>query len=549
MSLRVQPAYTVPDETARVARAAFPKGSLAMHIFDGLGCCYTDEQFAALFPQRGRPAESPGRLAFILVLQFAENLTDRQAADAVRGRIDWKYALGLELTDPGFDFSVLSTFRDRLVAGDATSCLLDGVLTLAQDRGWIKVRGRQRTDSTHILAAIRSLNRVELLGRTLQHALNAVAATEPTWLRPIIPTEWFERYYRLIDEYRLPKAEAERRRVAEQIGLDGQMFLGLLLRDDAPSSVRDLDSVVLLRQVWEQQFDATEASTLRWRNIDELPASAERIASPHDDEARYSTKRSVTWVGYKAHLTETCELETPNLILHVLTTPATEDDSTAIPPIHEALEAAARLPGEHLMDTGYTSGELLTTSRERYGVTIVGPVPPDNSWQARDPEAFATNAFTIDWEAKQVICPQGKVSAHWSAQTGPRGKPVIEVHFRPRDCRKCPVRARCTKSAQSPRGLTLHSQAIHTTLQAARARQTTPEFKTSYAARAGVEGTISQTAAHLGMRRSRYIGRDHTHFQHVATAAAVNLKRLVAWEHGNPRAPTRRTPLVALAKM
>src|SRR5215510_9137947 len=132
-----------------------------MQVADRLGTIDQDAQFAALFPRRGQPAEAPARLALVTVLQFAEGFSDRQAADAVRGRIDWKYILGLELTDPGFDHTVLSEFRTRLLTGGAERLLLDTLLTRLRAQGLLKPRGRQRTDSTHILAAIRVLNRLE----------------------------------------------------------------------------------------------------------------------------------------------------------------------------------------------------------------------------------------------------------------------------------------------------------------------------------------------------------------------------------------------------
>src|SRR3982750_169738 len=154
MSLQPGPEFLIPTDTERIARAAFPKGTLCIHITDALGSIFRDEHFASLFPRRGQPAEAPARLALATLLQFVENLCDRQAAEAVRSRIDWKYVLGLELTDPGFHHTVLSEFRTRLVAGEAAQLLLDALLTLAQAQGLIKVRGRQRTDSTHVLAAI-----------------------------------------------------------------------------------------------------------------------------------------------------------------------------------------------------------------------------------------------------------------------------------------------------------------------------------------------------------------------------------------------------------
>ncbi len=189
MLLQPQAVYLVPEETVRVAHAAFPHGTPYMHMRDTFGMIYDDQTFAALFPIQGQPAMSPFRLALTTIMQFAENLSDLQAADAVRSRIDWKYALGLELTDPGFDASVLSEFRTRLITGAAEHLLLDTMLTLFREHGLLKGRGKQRSDSTHVLANIRTLNRLECVGTTLRHALNMLALVAPGWLHAQVEPE------------------------------------------------------------------------------------------------------------------------------------------------------------------------------------------------------------------------------------------------------------------------------------------------------------------------------------------------------------------------
>src|SRR5919199_4799122 len=194
--LRPMPIEPVPPETARVARAAFPKGNRYLRVADELDRLFTDEAFGALFPTHGQPACPPWRLALVTILQFAEGLSDRQAANAVRSRIDWKYVLRLELTDPGFDASVLSEFRTRLITGAAESLLFETLLTWCRGRQLVKARGRQRSDSTHILAAVRALNRLEGVGETFRHALNGLAVAAPEWLRALSPPEWVERYGR-----------------------------------------------------------------------------------------------------------------------------------------------------------------------------------------------------------------------------------------------------------------------------------------------------------------------------------------------------------------
>ena len=221
MSLRPQPIGPIPEQTARVVHAAFPKGHPYLTLRDHLGTIFQDADFAALFPAWGYPGLPPWRLALVTIMQFREHLADRQAAEAVRARIDWKYLLGLELSDPGFDFSVLSEFRDRLLAGGAEDLLLDTLLERGLALGWLPTRGQQRTDSTHVLAAIRVLNRVELVAETLRAALNAVATVAPTWLQGIAPLAWYERYGKRIEQTRLPQEPAQRDAYVQTVGEDG----------------------------------------------------------------------------------------------------------------------------------------------------------------------------------------------------------------------------------------------------------------------------------------------------------------------------------------
>src|SRR5207302_6860010 len=265
MSLHPHIIEPVPEETARVARAAFPKGHPYLTLRDALGTIFQDEDFAVLFPAWGHPGLPPWRLALVTIMQFRETLADRQAAEAVRARIDWKYLLSLELTDPGFDFSVLSEFRDRLLAGSAEELLLDKLLERCRAMGWLKARGQQRTDSTHVLAAIRVLNRLELVAETLRAALNAVATIAPDWLQAVTPLAWYERYSRRIEASRLPKDTAAREAYAHTVGEDGCRFLDLLETPEAPAGLRELPHMAALRRTWPRHYERTE----------QAPASAE----------------------------------------------------------------------------------------------------------------------------------------------------------------------------------------------------------------------------------------------------------------------------------
>ena len=557
MSLHPHVIEPVPEDTARVARAAFPKGHPYLTFRDALGTIFQDEDFTALFPAWGHPALSPWRLALVTIMQFRENLADRQAAEAVRARIDWKYLLSLELTDSGFDFSVLSEFRDRLLAGGAEECLLDKLLERCRALSLLTVRGPQRTDSTHVLAAIRVLNRLELVTETLRAALNAVATVAPTWLQALTPLAWYERYSRRIEESRLPKDTAEREAYAQMVGEDGFYLLDALEAPDAPREAQELPILESLRRTWQRHYErtahapvamgASPAYRVRFKASRELPPAAEGIESPYDAEARYRHKRDTQWTGYMVHVSETCEPTTPHLLTHVHTTPATVHEAQCTEPIQQALVDKDVPPGEHLVDAAYISSELLVHSRADQGIALRGPTRPSQGWQTQVEGAYTLEQFAVDWGQQQVRCPQGHLSVAWWEHGGGQGSRPIIVAFDKHTCGTCPVRPCCTRAKHTGRRLRLPSQDQYEALQAAQTWSASEEGQQLYNRRAGVEGTLSQGVRAFGLRRTRYWGVAKTHLQHVAIAAAINIDRLVAWLDARPRAMTRISRFAALA--
>jgi transposase len=367
MSMQPGPWPPVPAATARIAKKAFRKGALPIRIRDELGGWCADERFAAAYPARGAPGRSPAQLAMVTVLvtvlQFTEALTDRQAADAVRGRLDWKYCLGLSLEDEGFDFSVLSEFRARLVSGGLEGAIFEALLARLGEQGLLRTGVRQRTDATHVLAAIRSLNRIELAGETVRAALEALAAAAPDWLTTVIDPSWTERYGARIDSWRLPAGATKRAELAEQYGRDGFRLLEAVTAAAAPGWLRQLPALEALRRIWIQQYyrviDESGEQVIRRESEHGLPPGRRTLHSPYDLDARYSKKHDTGWIGYKLHLSETCHTPAPdghraapNLITDVATTAATVPESALTEPIHERLAARGLAPGEHLVDSG-----------------------------------------------------------------------------------------------------------------------------------------------------------------------------------------------------
>jgi transposase len=578
----VQPArWPEPDPRIAAAIAAKYPGRrprpLAVQVRDRLGQWLQDEEFAAAFGIRGRPGWSPSQLALVTVLQRAENLTDRPAAEAVRTRIDWQYLLGLPLDDPGFDHTVLAEFRGKVADAGLELVALDALLARLAADGLVKAGGKQRTDSTHVVAAVAALNRLELAGESVRAALEALTAACPAWVaQRICVPDFARRYGTPMTSWRPPQSEARRGELAIACARDGYALLEAVYDSSSPGWLRELPATDVLRRVLLQNY--TRAITggkevIKRREKepegDGLPPGHARIASPYDTDARWGVKREEFWLGYKLHVTETCDdapactcrpaaagipdrghdkgcahLTAPNLVTHVATTDATVPDNQMTSVTHQDLAARNLAPGRHYLDSGYLSAALVVSALTTWGIALIGPLLADTSAQARAGAGYARAGFTADYDAQTVTCPQGKTSASWSPCTQ-HGKDAIVATFSARDCGPCPARPQCTTNSKHQRQLTLPPRDLAEAQAAARAAEKTTGFQADYARRAGVEGTMHQAASH-GARRARYRGLPKTRLDHAYMATALNLLRLEAYWTGTPLDRQRTSHLARL---
>jgi transposase len=304
--------------------------------------------------------------------------------------------------------------------------------------------------------------------------------------------------------------------------------------------------VEILRQTWVRQYQVVE-NKVKLRDAKNLPPSGQRLDTPYDPEARFGNKRSSKWTGYKVHWTETCEEDNVHLITHVVTTKGNETDFGQTEFIHQALKSKELLPSEHMVDTAYVSAALMLETRDQYQLELVGPMRPNCSWQEKMPEAYDISRFKINWKTEKVICPQGHQSRGWTPGKDSAGKPIFHIKFSIKDCRPCPNRDLCTRCKNAPRHLVIRNEAAHEALQALRIEQKTEEWKKRYNKRAGIEGTLAKGIQVMGLRRTRYIGLAKTHLQHVLTATAMNMSRIVAWLNDEPLPKLRVSRFGALA--
>ncbi len=537
--LKPQKISEIPAETKRVAKAAFAKSNINMRLRDEFGVLFEDQDFSDLYPNIGQPAIAPWQLAMVTLMQYLENLTDRQAANAVKSRIDWKYCLGLKLEDTGFDYSVLSEFRKRLVEAEAQERILDKMLEHFKVRGLIQDKGKQRSDSTHVLANIRVMNRLELVAETMRAMLNELAEVEPDWLRGIAEDSWYERYGARIEDNRLPKSQTKRDTYGKTIGEDGFKLLDALELHPNADILLSLPKVAVLIQIWERHYER-KGERVKYRDSKDLPKASETIESPYETEARFSRKRNKKWVGYKAHFTETCNEKSPNLIVNVLTTQATKQDVSCTKIIHDALDASDRIPEQHYVDAGYTDAELLANSQEDYGIKLIGPARPNPNWQSKVDGGITLYDFDIDWDKEEVTCPKGHTSRSWRQylKQGDYPQDTIQARFSSTNCNACDLKTLCTRSEKQGRIVNFQPQAQFEALKQAREYIASDEGQQDYRIRAGVEGTIAQAVGAFGGRRSRYRGQAKTHFQQTMISTAINVVRVDNYLQNIPKGKT-----------
>ena len=520
MCLKIHPPWPMPAETGRIGRTLLKENDVYRLIGDQLFEQLNEEEYADLYSAEGKPGISPIILAFVTVFQFMEKLADRQAVNSLCMRLDWKYALHLPLEYEGFDFSVLSEFRDRLIKGGAEGRVFEKLVEQIRALGLIKEHGKQRTDSIAMLTKVRRLCRLETVVETLRLAIVAIVKTDQDWSAEMIPPAWEEKYGERFVRQRY--SEKEWQEYEDQIGENGVWLLKRLEKGSAPTELQNLPEVQVLKTVWAQQF-REEAGKMVYTDLKKYDGHTQ-IQSPHDPEARYSRKRHFEWVGDKVQVTETEDEGYPHIITDIVGTNSNRTDYEELPAIQERLGQRDCLPAEHYADAGYMSGPNLNHSHKMH-IDLIGPLPSVTTPQDLLPDGITRDYFQIDAKSMTVTCPQGYVAANPTPVNN-----SLSFRFPAAMCAACELHSRCCTGKG---GRTIGISAYYELTEAAQARQKTEVFKKDYHQhRSGVEGTLSALVRGHGMRVARYIGQKKRNLQAVFTGCAANLKRTASWLAG-----------------
>lgn len=520
MSLQVHEPWPMPADTAAVGQTVLKGESPYRLIGEQLFEKIREADFADLYSPVGKPGLSPVILAFVSVFQFMEKLPDRQAAEAMRTRIDWKYAVHMPLDYVGFDFSVLSEFRDRLLKHEAEGRVFECLVAEFRAMGLVKERGKQRSDSTAMLTKVRKLSRVEMAVETLRLAVGAVLKHARGWAEEVLPPSWEARYGErfVLQRHR----EQEWKQYEQQVGPDGQWLLARLEGEGAPAELGTLPEVQVLKTVWGQQFRAEEGQ-VTFQEVKGYDGETQ-IQTPHDPEARYGKKRKKEWWGAKLQLTETEDEGYPHIITDIAVPSTAKTDYEALDAIHARLENRKLLPEAHYVDAGYMSGGNLGKSDARH-IDLIGPRPPISTPQSRLENGLTWEHFEIDLERSRVTCPAGH-----TVNKASQNETLVRFKFPDKVCAACALRPRCC-TGKGGRLIGVRPHYAH--LKKARARQQTEAFKKDYHQhRSGVEGSLSALVRGNGLRVSRYVGQAKRHLQALFTGCAANLGRVARWQAG-----------------
>jgi len=518
--------HAIPQEIRIWGEKYLDPDNLYRIVGDKLLSLVSDDEsvseFASMYSKTGRPSINPIILSLVTLFQFLEEIPDRVAAQYVMSRLDWKYALHIPMYDSGFHYSDLCNFRKRLVEHGKESLLFDQLLKQIESLGFLKKRKYQRTDSTHVLAVVGELSRLENLSENLRVSLRAIQRSDSAFYKTRIPALYREHWGTAQSDYQM--TESQRKEALERVGQDIHWLLSFL--EINKESFLRLPELEVLQTLFYQHFTVQDSPQDSQKAClkDKADTGKDKIQSPHETEARYSEKRGKSWVGYKTHITETAnEKGEVNFITNITTTNSCEQDNETLSGIQEELEADGLKPEQQFTDKGYVTGANLSESDEK-NIQLMGEAS-----QLNNKGLFTADDFIVDYETMTATCPAGCASISWkereSGESGESGehKGDIQIRFG-NQCNHCSLKEKCTNSK---RGRRLRLNLHYPMLRKRREESKTAAFKELMKRRPPVEGTISEMVRAHGLRRSRYRGMIKTHFHGLMIGTAVNLKRLV----------------------
>jgi IS5 family transposase len=478
---------------------------------------FKDEDFAQYYSSKGRWATSPAFLACVTILQFRENLSDPEAAEACVRRLDWKIALHLPVTEKtSFHPSTLCYYRRRLKENKAMSVILDKTVKLAQQKGFIQKRTHQRVDATHIICHVNRICTTDLLFRAVKCLVEEIEKKDPHYYEQELPQYIRERYSQRFSSFGMSRNIREEK--LSEIVEDGLLIKTLLER--IPScSLSGSEQLPIMETIFRENvvIKKKEIEGKIFVQAQEIQSPRQTIFDPRDRSIRLGKKANKSWVGSKCHVVETAQKGKVNFITNMIYQQAHEHDAYVHKELREDNERRDLRPEKVFADMGYINGSAICEYR-KHGQELMGYMQAESS---KKPEAFKIQRFSIDMERKKALCPAGQESL--KAQIGKEGE--IKMPFSKSACPVCSFFRDCVGERKGKMRI-LTVRPWYEFVRERREIQETETFREEMKVRAQVEGTISEGTRFLGLRRAKYKGEDGHRIQFYMTGAALNVKRL-----------------------
>ena len=483
----------------------------------------------------GRVAIEPVLLLGVSLLQYLEDIPDRQAVEMMRYHAGWNLALNCQLGDQQFHPTTLVHFRQRLLDEGLNAVAFQVVLDALAEAGLIKRPSRQRLDSTQMLGRVSRMSRLDCVRESLRLALKEIGEKLAPEAQPAWWSILWDRYVDSQTDYRASVQTLARKLV--EAGQDAQRLLGWLA-DEPASRGAPGKQVQRLRRVFGEQFEVINPTASQPKAKEQL--GSERVQNPHDPEATYASKgkgeQRKEHVGYKVQVAETVSEAalapgepTRNFIVGMVTHAAREsDEEGALKMEAEQQALGLEKPSVNYVDAAYVSTEKLVEAAAE-GRELIGPAPKcANNNDSR----FHSEDFQVEVEQRRATCPAGHQNTQCSRLVEKAtGRAAYRFEWDTTTCAGCPLRLKCIKAEHKHRTLVVGEN--HTILQARRQEQKTDAFKARMKHRNAIEGTQSELVRAHGLRRARYRGLAQTKLQNYFIGAACNVKRWlrrVAWE-------------------
>jgi hypothetical protein len=496
--------------------------------------------------ENGRVAIEPVVLFGVSLLQYLEDIPDRQAVEMMRYHAGWNLALNCQLGEQEFHATTLVHFRQRLLEQQLGALAFEAVLDALAQAGLIQRKSRQRLDSTQMLGRVSRMSRLDCVRESLRLALQEIGAKLPADQPPSWWPLLWERYVDSQTDYRASLETLSRKFV--EAGRDAQQLLGWLAGEGGARLAQG-KRVQLLRRVFGEQFEVSGPTAVEPKTKERL--SSERVQNPHEPEATYASKgtgeQRKEHVGYKVQVAETVSEAvlapgepTRNFIVGMVTHAARESDEEGACKMEaEQQTMGLEKPPVNYVDAAYIStAELVQAAAE--GRELIGPAPKcANNNEGR----FQSEAFQVQVEQRRATCPAGHPNSQCSRLAEQAtGRVSYRFEWDTVTCTGCPLRPKCIKAEHKHRSLVVGEN--HTVLQARRQEQQTAAFKARMKHRNAIEGTQSELVRAHGLRRARYRGLAKTKLQNYFIGAACNVKRWlrrVAWKirQGMPAAAAK----------